>query len=139
MSEFDKKSEIEITAENPFKDDLFNREKLIEPLTRLITSLEKPFVLSVEAPWGHGKTTQQYLMNKGKVALYFNAWENDYVDDPLASLIISLSDQIDSDYKNLKLSDKTKSLLAAGGKLAKIILPILLGVATRGVINHRND
>lgn len=142
MGDFDKSSEIEISPEDPFANDLFNRESLIDPLTRLITSMERPFVLSVEALWGHGKTTfvkmwQQKLKNDGKIVLYYNAWENDYTDDPLSNFVVSLSSQISDTYKELEISQLFKNLAQTTGKLAALGLPILLGILSRGIIDQK--
>lgn len=142
MENFDKSSEIEILPDDPFANDLFNRKSLIEPLTRLITSMEKPFVLSIEAPWGHGKTTfikmwQQYLKNDKRIVLEYNAWENDYTDDPLANFVVSLSSQISDTYGELGVSNLFKKLAQTTGKLTALGLPILLGILSRGIIDQK--
>ena len=144
MGKFDKNPEIEITAENPFQNDLFNRKELIESLSRLITSMERPFVLSIEAPWGAGKTTfiqmwQKELIKQEKVVLSFNAWENDYSDDPFANLMISLSNQISKGYKELGISNLFKNLVNTTGKLVSLSLPIILGILSRGIINQKTS
>jgi predicted KAP-like P-loop ATPase len=83
-----KLTEIEVRAESPFANDALERKQSIERLTSLVESTEQPFVLSVEAPWGWGKTTfirmwKTHLESNGHICLHFNAWENDFVDDPL--------------------------------------------------------
>jgi hypothetical protein len=142
VGKYDKSSEIEILPNDPFANDLFNRKKLIEPLTRFIISMEKPFVLSVEAPWGHGKTTfvkmwQQKLKNDGKIVLYYNAWENDYTDDPLSNFVVSLSSQISDTYGEFGVSNLFKQLAKTTGKLTALGLPILLGILSRGIIDQK--
>jgi hypothetical protein len=47
---------IEINAEDPFQDDKLNQKSSIELLTKLVQSTDQPFVITVEAPWGWGKT-----------------------------------------------------------------------------------
>src|SRR5438034_2702502 len=85
-----KLTELEVTADSPFANDALERKGAIEKLTNLIESTEQPFVLSIEAPWGWGKTTftrmwKAHLESKDQVCLHFNAWENDFVDDPLVT------------------------------------------------------
>jgi hypothetical protein len=55
---------IEIDKQNPFANDALEREASIGLLTNLVQSTEQPFVLSVEAPWGWGKTTFIRLWKK---------------------------------------------------------------------------
>ena len=49
--------EIDITEEEPFRNDLLDRKESVEVLTHLIESIEGPCVLAVDAAWGTGKTT----------------------------------------------------------------------------------
>lgn len=142
MGDFDKRPEIEIPQDDPFANDLFDRQTLIEPLTRLITSLEKPFVLSIEAPWGQGKTTfiemwKQRLKNDNRIVLEYNAWENDYSNDPLANFVISLSSQISNTYGDLGVSNLFKKLAQTTGKLTTLGLPIILSILSRGIIDKK--
>ncbi len=52
-----KNVEIEIPANDPFLNDRLGRKQIAENLTLLIQSTNQPFVLSIQAPWGWGKTT----------------------------------------------------------------------------------
>ena len=81
---------------NPFEFDLLNREEAVETLTRLISTIEGPCVLAVDAPWGAGKTTflkiwAQYLRNQHFFVVKFNAWETDFSDDPFVALCAELT------------------------------------------------
>ena len=52
----------------------------------------------------------QKMENEGGHPLYFNAWENDYVSDPLIALLAGL--------KNLSpQSSKWNDVITSGGKL----------------------
>ncbi len=93
-------AEQEIDRENPFLNDKLNREQSAKVLTELFSNIEGPFVLSLNSPWGTGKTTfirmlKQYLLNRGFPAFYFNAWETDYQDNPLIALIGEINSGID--------------------------------------------
>jgi predicted AAA+ superfamily ATPase len=83
---------IPISKDDPFKEDLLGRRERAEILTEFVGSLTEPFVLAIDSPWRTGKTTflkmwMQHLENEGFPRLYFNAWENDFSDSPLVSLI----------------------------------------------------
>lgn len=48
---------IEIPSGDPFSNDLLDRKTPIEALTNVISNIEGPCVMAVDAPWGMGKTT----------------------------------------------------------------------------------
>ena len=122
---------INIPNNDPFENDKLNREPLIENLTKLITDLNQPFVISINSPWGTGKTVfikmwEQYLKNKNFVTLFFNAWENDFANEPLISLIGEIKGQLAKDQKdNSDLKKCTDNLLKKGSKIIKQSLPVL--------------
>lgn len=82
----------EIDASNIWKDDALNRDRDASNLEALIAGQEGPLTLCLDGAWGTGKTfflrrfKSQWEANGGK-ALYFNAWEDDNLDDPLIALI----------------------------------------------------
>ena len=99
--------EIEIPEggdRDPFEKDLLGRKEPIEILTHLVSTIEGPCVMAVDGPWGSGKTTfinlwYHYLRNKGLNVVRFNAWENDFSDDPF----IQLFEELDSFVKEEQL------------------------------------
>jgi hypothetical protein len=81
--------------ENPFKDDLLNRKQYADVLTQIVKNTEDGFTLSINADWGYGKTTfvkmwDAMLQSEGYKTIYFNAWESDFVADPMMALIDGL-------------------------------------------------
>ena len=89
--------EPEIQGDNPWADDALKRSDVAEKLTKLISGQSAPFVISLHGHWGTGKTFllkrwQQQLENDGFRAIYFNAWEDDFCDDPFVAIIGQLSD-----------------------------------------------
>ena len=85
--------EVEIPS-NPkelFKNDLLDRKESIYVLTAVISSIEGPCVVAVDAEWGAGKTTflklwAQHLRNEQYPVVEYNAWETDYASHPFAAL-----------------------------------------------------
>ena len=111
--------EPEIDIENPWCDDVLDREKIAARLTSIIEDQKAPFVISLDGRWGTGKTFllkrwRQALQNDGFQAIYFNAWEDDFCEDPLLAIIGQLSEH----FKAGKLG-----VIARG--LGNIALPIL--------------
>ena len=52
-----KNSELTIPLNNPFQNDQLDRNKIADNLTLLVQSTTQPFVISIQAPWGWGKST----------------------------------------------------------------------------------
>lgn len=139
-----KPSKIEIVTEYPFSNDLLERKESADVLTELIASIDDPFVFCIDAAWGEGKTTfllmwKQHLENQGFSTLYYNAWENDFTDDALVSLI----GELDAGVEELKLSKGTKSKAKAhlqkmkniGSSLVRKAIPATVKIATAGVVD----
>ncbi|PEN07887.1 hypothetical protein CRI93_05425 [Longimonas halophila] len=125
-----------IPEDVPFRNDKLDREPTADFLTDLLCSAEGPYVMSLNAPWGTGKTTfvkmwKQKLINDGYSALYFNAWENDFADDPLIAFI----DAIDVLVDEQSGGSKTEALKDAGGKILKQVAPLGLHLLTAGVLS----
>jgi len=83
--------EIDLPDDNPFANDLLGRQEPIEALTNVVTAIEGPCVLAVDASWGMGKTTFLRMWSKklqldGFPVIEFNAWETDFSGDPLFAL-----------------------------------------------------
>ena len=84
--------ESEISSDNPWHDDVLDRAALASSLTSIIATPGSPLVLSIHGPWGTGKTFllkrwHKDLQNNDFRALYFNAWEDDFCDDPVLAIL----------------------------------------------------
>jgi hypothetical protein len=138
-----KHREIEIEESNPFINDALNRKESAETLTELIISTNDPLVICIDAPWGQGKTTflrmwEQHLKNNNIPTIYFNAWENDFTDDALVSLIGEIGSAIDDISKNGDQSKAHEYLEKAkniGVGLLKRSIPVAAKIATAGALD----
>jgi len=120
-------AEPEIDRENPFLNDKLNRERNAVVLTQLFGDIAGPAVISINASWGSGKTTfikmfKQYLLNRGFPAIYFNAWETDYQDNPLIAFIGEISSGIDELKKQEFEIDRARKSFKKLKKTGKDIL-----------------
>ena len=123
-----KVAEPEIDPKNPWQHDVLDRKGIADRLTQLIQNEDQPFVISLHGAWGTGKTFmlrrwQQDLENQGFKAIYFNAWEEDFCDDPLLTIVGQLSEYFD------------KSSLMDGAKEVGRVAGILLMRNLKGVAN----
>ena len=94
----------EVSPDEPWQDDKLNRRKIADNLTNLIQGQSRPLTISLSGSWGTGKTFllerwRQDLENKGVKSIYFNAWEDDFCDDPFIALIGQLSASLSKDKK----------------------------------------
>ena len=92
--------EPEVDAGNPWGDDVLERERIARRLMAVVREQDAPFVMSIDGRWGTGKTFllkrwAQDLQNQRFEAIYFNAWEDDFNDDPLLAIIGQLSEYFD--------------------------------------------
>lgn len=72
--------DISVNKENPFYMDELKREEEAKNLTNLFNIVGNQMVLSINSPWGTGKTTflnmwKAYLENEGFSTVYFNCWK----------------------------------------------------------------
>ncbi|MBQ4799895.1 hypothetical protein J8L73_12260 [Pseudoalteromonas sp. MMG006] len=138
-----KATKVKIDPEAPFLNDELNRLESAEILMEFVLSMKEPTVICIDAPWGQGKTTflgmwEQHLRNNSIPTLQYNAWENDFSDDALISIIGEMSYQLDNlsftgdIEKTLRLLNKAKKLSVS---LLKKSLPVMAKVATAGVLD----
>ena len=105
--------EPDVLRGEPWHDDVLGRKEIANRLTNLISTQSVPFVVSVHGAWGTGKTFmlkrwQKDLEEKGFQAIYFNAWDDDFCDDPLIAIIGQLADYFSySKYSGIKDDIKT--------------------------------
>lgn len=138
-----KNKEIVIPKDNPFQNDSLNRKESAEALTQFVLSAADPLVVCIDAPWGQGKTTflrmwEQHLKNNQIPTIYFNAWENDFSDDALISLIgeigsaLSELSKTGDESKAREYFEKAKTI---GIGLIKRSVPIAAKIATAGALD----
>jgi ABC-type sulfate/molybdate transport systems ATPase subunit len=94
-----RQSELEIPENDPFQYDALGRKELEPPLTQFINQALSPFTLALDGSWGSGKTTflkmwKLKLQDAGHICLYLNAWENDFIQEPLVAVVGELSQAI---------------------------------------------
>lgn len=138
-----KPTDFLVLTDDPFKNDKLSRLPIALTLTQIIENLGQPFTVSLEAPWGYGKTTfvrmwMQYLKNLGFECLLFNAWESDYSDDPLVTFLGELDKFIQETEKEIKNYNQVQKQMAKVRKIAGEIildsLPIFVQVVSHGII-----
>lgn len=125
--------EIEIPDDSPFMYDKLERAKYVETLTQIIEAFgEKGCVMSLSGDWGCGKTTfvkmWQKQLSKDYTTLYYNAWQNDFVEDPIIALVSELKEigADNSKFRNI-ITKLGRFFLAIGKDLLKNTTNVDLG------------
>ena len=137
--------ECEHDANDPWVDDVLERREVADRLTSIVRGQEAPFVISVDGRWGTGKTFllkrwAQDLRNQDPSweAVYYNAWEDDFADDPLLAIIAQFSEHAGTGFKERasKLVKVAGPLLSYGVSLAAVLgagfpaPPLTIGTAS---------
>ncbi len=120
------KHEIGFDVNNLFANCKLDRKKYADVLTNIIENYPLGFVLAINNKWGTGKTTfvkmwEQELKNAEFKTVYFNAWENDFEDNPLTALIGELKDIV-----NTKGEEKFKKLVKNAARITKNVAPAII-------------
>ncbi|TQV77176.1 NTPase [Aliikangiella marina] len=136
-----KARKILIDPAKPFKNDCLSRSGDVENLSLLLRNIASPIVISVNAPWGHGKTTFLEMLHadlklSNRKSVFFSAWETDFASDPLLAFLGEINQEINS----LITGDEEKSeawetAKKAGGHILKKGIPALVKLVTAGVID----
>jgi hypothetical protein len=137
-----KNSEINITTPNIFLEDLLERKDAVENISNMIASTNEPFVMSLNANWGAGKTTFIKLL-KANLSLkhdiesiYFSAWEDDFSKEPLISILGELNKFIEEKYKiPNEITTKFNKTKKLGGQILKRGLPAFIKGSTAGLLD----
>ena len=91
--------EVLIPDDDPFKNDLLDRKEKAEVLTSLVSNIDGPCTMAVDAAWGAGKTTflkmwAKHLRKERFPVVEFNAWETDASGNPFLALTTEITEQL---------------------------------------------
>lgn len=132
---------LDINDETPFANDKLNRQPITDFLIDIINSLEGGCVLALDAPWGTGKTTMiRMLMSELKKreigTVCFNAWEVDYVTDPLIPMVSALESLVPKSAKLAEsFKDNFETLKKVTTKIGSRVAVNVIKHATMGIID----
>lgn len=122
--------------------DIFDRRELGSGLTNLVTSVTDPMVIAVDGQWGSGKTTflkmwAGELRKQGFPVIYFDAFENDYVDDAFAALAAEIIGLVEAERKSDEPKAKEFKAKAAGALkvIGRSVLKVGVKAASMGALD----
>lgn len=105
MKLYPPESKINLYEEGFGAADLLNRKPTGKALSDLVERIEDPLVVVLDGPWGSGKSYflrrwvgAHRIENGGDATtVYFDAFANDFLDDPLTGLAGAISKQLPAD------------------------------------------
>lgn len=119
------------------ENDIFQLKPLAEGMTNIVSTIENPLVIAFDGQWGSGKTTflkmwKAHLEQDEFPVIYFDAFENDYVQDAFAALareIVTLAES------SKPLQDKAGQKIAEKAvELGKLLAKGALRVGARAAV-----
>jgi len=131
---------VDFDSEDPNtgqKLDLLDRKDVGQRLPDLLERVSQPMVVALDGGWGSGKshflklwTGAHTRTNKGTArVIYFDAFEHDYLDDPLISLVGAIIAETPKEPRARAALTKVKK---AAWKLARPAVRVGLALATAG-------
>lgn len=135
---------FEVDLEEGFSPerDLFGRAPIAKGLSQLVGRVDQPLVIAIDGAWGSGKTTflrfwTGELKRASFPVVFFDAFQNDYVDDAfiaLAGEVFSLVEENKKDASG-KAKKFAKTAVGAGKVLLRSGLKVGVKVATMGALS----
>ena len=130
---------LEIEPGKPFENCKLERKKYSDVLTDVVSNYSDGFVLAINNRWGEGKTTfvkmwQQALKDDNFQTVYFNAWENDFEDNPLTALMGELKT-----LTNKETEPKFQKALKNASVLSKHLAPVIAqAIVDKYIVDTKN-
>lgn len=126
-----------------FDQDEFNRKIIAKNLTKIIESKDKSMVISLDSDWGTGKTTfvnmwrnmldKEDSYNTKFNTLYFNAWEHDYIKDPLLAIFSEIESQMKEN--NPKIKEQLDKVIEKIKPYTKLATTSVIKMLTAGMLD----
>lgn len=137
MKIFPPEPETKIYEQGFDADDILDRAPFGRQLSDFVERVEQPLVIAIDGEWGCGKSFflkrwvgAHTLQNEGTATtVYFDAFEHDFLDDPLTSILGVMSERFEGEEQPTGTLQKIKE---TAFKFAKPAFRIGIGLATAG-------
>ena len=136
--------------EDGFEDhDQLSRKPTGEKLSELVDQIEDPLVIALDGTWGSGKSfflkcwVGEHLKRPMTTTqtVYFDAFQYDYLDDPLVALTGAISDRFRTkeDEQQEQHEKRKQKLKQFAFIMSKASMRVALSVATAGISERLNE
>jgi hypothetical protein len=130
-------------SNNSFEGDLLERKELAKRLLRRLHELSSGYVITIDAPWGDGKTFfaknfKAMLDEKEVSSVLIDAFEHDYYEDPF----VLLTSAILSEFDNSPImapckADFIQKAIFTAKKIIPTIVKISTSMVTAGILSSK--
>jgi hypothetical protein len=136
--------EVEVGPDEGFtpEKDIFGRKEFGDRLTNLVSAIEGPAVLVLDAPWGTGKTTfvkmwRGALRQRGIASIYFDAFANDFHNDSFLAIAGEILARAESEKpaESRALADFKDGALRVGKVLGRAVFKAGVQIGTAGLVS----
>lgn len=136
MKLFPPQGNFKIYEEGFGTEDLLGRQSVGRRLSELVEKIEDPMVVALDGPWGSGKShflkrwvgAHTIENGGGATTVYFDAFANDFLDDPLIGLTGAIGDRLPAGLER----GKWQAAKQAAFKLVRPALRVGAAVITAG-------
>lgn len=126
--------------------DTLNRKALGKKLSELVENISDPLVVALDGSWGSGKShflkcwVGEHLKREGNTTrtVYFDAFEHDYLNDPLIALTGVISNRFDTD-NDTRAQKAWNTAKAAAPAIGRAALRATITIATMGVVQKADE
>lgn len=137
MKLFPPEPTVDLYNEGFGDEDILQRQRVGQSLSSLLDGVNDPLVVALDGNWGTGKSyflkrwVGAHTIENGSNAttVYFDAFANDYVSDPLPALVSALAERLPEED-----GETLQRVKLAAFKLAKPLARIGLSLATFGAM-----
>lgn len=113
---------------NIWEDDVLDRKRIAEYLENILRNKRGNYVLTINSPWGSGKTFLIERMIKDlkrtNPCIYFNAWEEDSSSSAFLSFISVIQREFKKYFEDSKTKNQIQKYLTITGKFMLRTIPI---------------
>ena len=123
---------------NPFENDVLGRADEVKTFCSILTGIETPAVLAVDAPWGTGKTAFMRMCaawirssdfpSEDAVIADFNAWKQSHTGSPIKDIVAAITNQIpevdDAQQRIATILQRQAAKVASGGLVTDEVFEI---------------
>lgn len=139
-----KLASLEMDPNNPWKDDALMRKNLAASLLNFVKNETNPITIAIDGKWGTGKTFflnrwKASLEKEGATAVFINVWEDDFIDNPMLTILGQLNKKINDCDKAAKFPEVVSKVK---NKLPKLFVDgglRLLSAVTYGALPDNKE
>ena len=127
---------------SPWASDSLDRLRNAASLERYLEKRycdckQNSFTMCVNGDWGTGKSFfirgLKYNISKNHPVVFFNAWENDFSDDPLFGIAAEIKEQLSQQLGGVSTAKMADGIIECSARVLKIVAKIAVNAAVKKI------